>query len=215
MCFTMGSLSSAMAGGAGAIIDDIFYAFNVEAHTAEVIRPMTEMTAVFLPDAFTYGGQVYTVTSISDEAFYACDAITTLHLPESLTRIGSFAFGCCSGLTTVKIPKNVTFINYFAFEGCDNLESVYSYSTVPPTASYAPFGEEPTATLYVPSGCKSAYATAEGWKLFTNIVEMAPTAIKSVDGAPEANSTAKHKKVLKNGRLIIDGKYNAAGQRVK
>ena len=52
------------------------------------------------------------------------------------------------------------------------MTEVISHSEVPPTADQSTFEDIPnSATLYVHVGCKSAYAVAQGWSRFYNIVE--------------------------------------------
>ena len=62
--------------------------------------------------------------AINQDAFYNCDDITSVTIPDSVTSIGSSAFSGCSGLTSVTIPDSVTSIGYRAFEGCSNLTRI-------------------------------------------------------------------------------------------
>ena len=64
------------------------------------------------------------VTSIGDDAFYACDSLTSITIPNSVTSIGNFAFGFCDGLTSITIPNSVTSIGGSAFGGCAGLTSI-------------------------------------------------------------------------------------------
>nr|MBQ8890906.1 leucine-rich repeat domain-containing protein [Clostridia bacterium] len=64
------------------------------------------------------------VTSIGDWAFAYCDSLTSVTIPDSVTSIGYLAFLECRSLTSVTIPNSVTSIGYLAFYGCDSLASV-------------------------------------------------------------------------------------------
>ena len=65
------------------------------------------------------------VISIGIEAFYGCNSITRVLLPESLTEIRTGAFDGCSHLTgTLSIPNAVTFIDEMAFNGCRRLTGI-------------------------------------------------------------------------------------------
>ena len=63
-------------------------------------------------------------TSIGEEAFYECDGLTSIEIPDGVTSIGSYAFYNCSGLTSIVIPDSVTAIVDSAFSGCSGLMNV-------------------------------------------------------------------------------------------
>ena len=63
------------------------------------------------------------VTTIGEKAFYNCDSLTSVNIPDSVTTIGTAAFYCCS-LTSVTIPNSVTKIGSRAFNDCRSLASV-------------------------------------------------------------------------------------------
>lgn len=77
-----------------------------------------------IPATVTYNGNTYAVTTIDLYAFYKCNNLTSVTIPNSVTSIKSAAFGYCSSLTSVTIPNSVTFIGSFAFEYCSQLANI-------------------------------------------------------------------------------------------
>jgi len=61
---------------------------------------------------------------ISDSAFYGCNGLISMKIPESVTRIGGTAFSHCRSLTTLTLPKNITAIAPGLFEYCTGLTSL-------------------------------------------------------------------------------------------
>ncbi len=53
--------------------------------------------------------------SIGNYAFYCCESITSMVVPDSVTSIGEYAFYNCTGLTSVTIGNGVTSIGESAF----------------------------------------------------------------------------------------------------
>lgn len=58
------------------------------------------------------------VVSIGDGAFYGCNSLVSVTVPDSVTGIGKLAFSCCRGLESASIPDSVTSIGGFAFDNC-------------------------------------------------------------------------------------------------
>ena len=53
---------------------------------------------------------------ISDGAFYGCDSLTSVTIPNSVKTIGEYTFYSCDSLTSVGIPDSVTSIGGSAFD---------------------------------------------------------------------------------------------------
>ena len=77
------------------------------------------------------------VTSIGDSAFYFCEALENIVIPNSVTSVGDCAFLNCESLTSAVIPNSVTDIGTNAFSGCTSLTSITIPDSVTSIGSYA------------------------------------------------------------------------------
>ncbi len=77
---------------------------------------------------FGCGGSVIpddgSVTDINEEAFYDCDGLEEIIIPDSVTDINEYAFYDCDGLEEIIVPDSVEFIGIYAFSNCDKLSHV-------------------------------------------------------------------------------------------
>ncbi len=69
---------------------------------------------VTIPSTITYNGNTYNVTSIGYKAFFHCETLNGITIPNSVTSIGQEAFASC-GLRSITIPSSVTEIGDCAF----------------------------------------------------------------------------------------------------
>ena len=61
---------------------------------------------------------------ICDDAFYLCDGLSVIKIPQSVKSIGDMAFCGCESLTTVLLPKKLKKLSYKLFCGCESLVSI-------------------------------------------------------------------------------------------
>ena len=131
------------------------------------------------------------VTEIGLRAFYDCEGLTAITLPEglinigqanfthciglkevvipnSVTSIGATAFSICTGLTKLTIGSGVTTIGAMSFMSCTALTTIYNYAVTPQEIDFYSFMQVPAAacTLYVPEESVELYKAAPVWKNF-------------------------------------------------
>ena len=78
---------------------------------------------IVIPSQITYEGTTYTVTTIGTIAFYNCQELHSVSIPNSVTQISDEAFGQ-SGIKSINIPESVTTIGRDAFHACKYLERI-------------------------------------------------------------------------------------------
>lgn len=64
------------------------------------------------------------IISIGSRAFYGCSSLKSVTIPNGITNIENGTFGHCENLTSITIPESVTSIGQDAFYYCDALTSV-------------------------------------------------------------------------------------------
>ena len=64
------------------------------------------------------------VRSIESNTFYGCSSLASVAIGSGVTTIGDNAFSGCSSLAGITIPQNVTKIGDYVFKGCSSLAEV-------------------------------------------------------------------------------------------
>ena len=108
------------------------------------------------------------ITKIPNSAFYNCDSLTSVNIPDSVTTIGNEIFWYCDSLTSVNIPDSVTTIGSYAFFSCNSLISVYCKATTPPALGGTSVFDSNASgrKIYVPAGSVEAYKSATNWSKY-------------------------------------------------
>lgn len=152
--------------------------------------------------------------TIGEHAFMDCQKVKEFNFPPTLRHIASMAISRAYGITKIVLPNSVESLGDWAFFGCENVpeirigsglktmaktvfqrcygvNTVYCEAMVPPVADGLQFQADNYAksTLHVPAGTKEAYAAAEGWKEFSQIVDDLPASgIEGIFDAADAQS---------------------------
>jgi hypothetical protein len=134
----------------------------------------TSPTSVIIPNS---------VTTIWNGAFYLCDSLTSVTIPNSVITIGFAAFRDTS-LTSVTIPNSVTTIGQFGFYQCKTLTSVTIGSGVT-TIDYVTFyGCSSLVSVTIGSGVttigQQAFSSCSNLTSITFLGLVAPTNVNPI-----------------------------------
>jgi len=78
------------------------------------------ITSVIIPD----GVKKINGSSFTGGAFFGCEALEYVEIPDSVTHIGANAFMGCVSLRSIKIPESVLTVGSDAFSMCKSLDNV-------------------------------------------------------------------------------------------
>ena len=123
------------------------------------------------------------VKSIGNRAFYECKSLQSITIPNSVTSIGKEAFSCCESLQSITIPNSVKSIGNYAFRNCESLQSVTIPNSVTKIGNEAFWGCDSLQSVTIPNS-----VTSIGNKAFNDCKSLQsitiPNSVKSIgDGA--------------------------------
>lgn len=126
------------------------------------------------------------ITSISRNAFYGCDGLTSVSMPH-IENIGDYSFYSCNNITSMSFPSLRT-IGFGAFKECFNLTSFTIPSTVTSIGDHAFFSCQGLTSITIPNGVThigaSAFANCTGLTSIT-----IPASVVSIDDYAFYNCT--------------------------
>lgn len=178
-------------------IDGIVYELDNYQMTAEVSGNIQKYSGdIVIPSTISCDGMSYTVTRIGYQAFYFCNELTSVTIPNTVYKIGNYAFKYCS-----------------------KLEDMYCYAFNVPNLGRNVFegSNVGNATLHVPESSLNEYKSADQWMDFGSItyIEEDPLGIEQLKSQNLEPITRKY---LHNGRIVIERNahlFNANGQNLK
>lgn len=139
------------------------------------------------------------LTSIGESAFYRCNALTSIRIPDNVVTIATKVFQECSGLVTVVLPKNLENIKDLAFSNCSALANfVYAGSALPmPTVDKSAYSVSSRLKyLFLPNYTSTITGTSLNWagKTWKNIHYNANsgTDMSAIDALTNINNYQNH-----------------------
>ena len=112
----------------------------------------------------------------------------SLTVPEEVQGLGDMAFYSCDNLERITLPEGLRFIGQNVFQDCLALDTVEMLGTTPPTLASNAFSNVQSLTVLVPCQSAGSYLAAESWSALT-IEEHCPAGIAATAAAMVTVST--------------------------
>ena len=101
---------------------------KLHVYTYEDAKKISELEYdIFKRSSIKYFNELKYFTNlqkISGGAFFDCESLQQINIPNSVTKIGYYAFTGCKSLQQINIPNGVTEIGSDAFLGCKSLQQI-------------------------------------------------------------------------------------------
>ena len=143
-------------------------------------------------------------TEISENEFYGCTNLKNVTLGDGIETIGSYAFSGCAALTDFTFGSSLKSIGEEAFSDCTAMTRLVSRTAEPPVCGPQALDDinKWTCKLYVPDASIDAYQSADQWKEFFFITDIAHAV---EDGGSSADR-------ILSGRVQV---FDLSGRQVK
>lgn len=140
----------------------------------------------YIPTGLTHivltGGSGSNRDTVPNNAFYECEYLEHVEIPNSIKTIESGAFCYCTSLETIVLPKGVTEIQNSAFSDCTSLKSINLEEGLETIGYYAFKGCTSLTTLVVPKSVTSISGDA-----FSNMTNLRYLTIPFIGRDPESS----------------------------
>lgn len=130
-------------------VDGIYYNITSDTElTAEVTfegssyasSKKTYADSVVIPSTVKHGNKTYNVTSIGERAFFQCEKVKDIVVPNSVTTINPYAFHTCINLRSVILPNAIDKIDNYLFQNDSSLVKVNLNENIKSIGNRAFFG---------------------------------------------------------------------------
>ena len=153
------------------------YEYNLlEDGTAEITKYTGNEEVLVVPDEL----DGYRVTVIGDNAFYSCQTLTGVIIPDSVASIGIAAFCSCENLTWITLPDSVISIGSGAFGNCNSLTAITLPDRLTSIEDYIFFGCISLNSINLPNSVKSIGYCAFSFCTHLDVITL-PGSLTAID----------------------------------
>ena len=170
---------------------------------------------VVIPSSVVYQGSTYKVSCIRSSAFYGCQALTSITIPNSVKSIEENAFSDCSGLTAIQVESGNSYYdsrnncnaiidsNNQLIAGCKNTIIPNSVTSI----GFSAFEYSGLTSITIPNGVTSIGNYAfRGCSGLTSIT--IPNSVKSIEENAFSDCSGLTSITVESGNQNFDSRNN-------
>ncbi len=160
-------------------VDDIFY--NITSDSTVCVTYKNEIFNsydgnIVIPESIYFNGNEYIINAIGERAFYGCNNLISVAIPNTVKTIDNYAFYNCSGFSDLLIPESISAIGVNCFSGCSGLKKI-TWNAVNCSSN----GNMPTSSIEQVTIGSSVEALPNGFVAGSKILEvMIPNSVKEI-----------------------------------
>ncbi len=170
-------------------------------------------TMVEIPSRIEINGNIYSCTSIEDDAFYECGKLSSIVIPNTIRSIGARSFYRCLLLNKITISEGITSIGNSAFYGCSGLTTITFPEGITSIGEYAFCYCSGLTTITIPKSImsigNSAFYYCSGLTTITILEGIKSIGERAFYGCSELTSITIPESVTSIGIYAFDGSLNS------
>ena len=163
---------------------------------------------IVIPASVSFEGELYKVEKIGKNAFYFCNELQSVTLPNSVMSIEEYAFAGCRSMSEVILSNTLTNIDVSAFSGCKSIASLQLPNTLISIGRGAFEDCDGLVSMTIPKSVISI-----GKEAFANCDELSSLMVE--DGNTRYNSGNNSNAIICNDTLLIGCKNTTIPDGVK
>ena len=185
-------------------VNGIYYNLIPKINVAEVTKGDKEYYGdITIPSSIIVNEVEYPVTSIGNRAFYSCNSLTSIIIPNSVINIRDYAFQYCFNLILVIIPNSVKSIGNGAFNGCIKLTSITIPNSVTNIGFFAFSSCSSLTSIIIPNSI-----TNIEWCSFSNCSSLTsitiPNSVTSIEDQAFSGCSSLTSITIPNSVIVIN-----------
>ena len=136
-------------------------------------------------------------------------------MPEEVQGLGDMAFYSCDNLERITLPEGLRFIGQNVFQDCLALDTVEMLGTTPPTLASNAFSNVQSLTVLVPCQSGDTYRSAPNWSAQTIVEKCSQAGVEIADAPlPTVTTVAGGITIANEAEARVSGDLKITGNKL-